>query len=1087
MIEDGSPVLQRRRLIHPALRDVEGGTALTQAHLTDRQRLAVVLEGAALLGHLEASAQFLAKGWRSAQLTPDGRLVVDAVCPGEARDLVQVQLVRLLLELFQSTAEIAGRGEARRAARYLLQTWRQTLTPVLARDAVVSLLERAPFLWEEGFAGSRGTLVAVVELSGGQRQISLVAPPRVSARLLRRWTGAGDLQRALASAEAQSLWHGQGDGDPIVLAAAGHWERALAAWRRQPPSDAEGALALGRCLLAIGRYRRALEVVGRLQRFEALLLRLWCQVYLGEIDAAIKTLRLAEKKLDQATGKALSGEQLLRLGEVAIRVLAARRQDDAIGDWVARCHAAAKGRSQQHLELRAALLAAAASWDREDWSAMERHLEAAKGARDEDRLAGRWYHLSGLWARARGDALRAVDHLTQALRLQRRRLGPVEAGRLWNDMAIVRASAGDLAGAERACRHAARLLRHSEGPGRTTLALYNLAEVRIRRGRFAGVETILEASTAAKRRSKNERGLVHDLELWVRYELALGRSSAALARCSEAQHHCSDEALGDRRQVFDLFSARAHGWLGRIEAAGTCLQRVDSDRLWELDEEERPAVLALGGLRTEALRVASEGPWLELWQALLGAQHPPSALWPRVRRLEPYRAARLVLDCELILPGSVPPFEIRRAVAALRDSGAEAMAERLEHRSSNPWSALDGFLEISAPDLSDVARLLERAGYQGASLSWRSGGEEKVLLAGSDEGELLEAACGEGVLCLQVVAADPAAGALVRLLGRQLQALVEKRSPATSKRVPQSGMVGESPPLAEALQRIERLAKGRLPLLILGESGTGKELAARLAHRRSRRSEGPFLAVNCAAMSESLIQSDLFGHVRGAFTGADRDRAGIFESAKDGTVFLDEIGDLPLTAQGKLLRVLQENEVRRVGESFARKVDARVVAATHRDLEAMVTDGEFRQDLFFRLKVATVHLPPLRERGGDILLLAEHFIERQRRHLPHLSLAASAKARLQAHDWPGNVRELTNVLEVAAALADGGAIEAEHLELPECRPVRQGDYHLQVEALRRQLVADALDKSGGNRAEAARILGLSRQALSYLVKQLGLS
>ncbi len=1078
MIEDGSPVQRRRRLIHPVTGDVEGGTTLLQARLTDRQRLAVVLEGAALLGHLEASGNFLAKGWRRAQLTPQGRLAVHPVQPGRARELVQVQLVYLLLSLFQSESEIAGRGEARRAARRLLQSWRQTLTPVSAEDAIVDIMEQAPFLWQEGFAASRSTLVGVIERADGERRLSLVAPRQVSARLLRLGAELKDVQGALGSPQARQLWEGEWDEDPMALAAAGHWERAVAAWRRSPPSGAQAALALGRCLVAVGRYRRALEVLARHQRFEALLLRLWCQTYLGEIDAAFKTLRRAE-------AKDLSAEQLLRLGEVAIRILAARRQDDAIGDWVARCRTAAKG----SLKPQAALLAAAASWDREDWSAMRRHLDEAEPARQDESLAGRWHHLSGLWARASGDSLRAVEHLGQALKLQRRRLAPVEAGRLWNDMAIVRASAGDLAGAERACRHAVRLLRHSEGPGRTTLALYNLAEVRIRRGRFAGVETILEASTAANRRSKNERGLVHDLELWVRFELAQGRSTAALARCSEAMRHCSDDAIGDRRQVFDLFSARAYGWLGRVEEARSCLERVDPQQLWELDEEERPAVLALGGCTDEAKRVACEGPWAELWGALLESEHPPPSLWRSSRRLEPFRAARLVFDGELILPGSVPPSEVRRAIAVLRDCGADSMAERLEYRSLSPWLALDAFLEVSAPDWADAAQLLDASGYGGARLSLLQGGRETVLLAGNEQGEELETPCGPGVLRLQVGSADPTAGAFLRLLGRLMRPRLSGAEVEceTLPRVATGGMIGESPALRDAIQRIERLATGRLPMLILGESGTGKELAARLAHHRSRRREGPFLAVNCAALSESLIQSDLFGHVRGAFTGADRDRAGIFESAKDGTVFLDEIGDLPLAAQGKLLRVLQENEVRRVGESFTRKVDARVVAATHRDLEAMVSAGEFRQDLFFRLKVATVLLPPLRERGRDIVLLAEHFIELQRRHLPHLHLSAEAKRRLQTHDWPGNVRELTNVLEVAAALSDGGEIAAEHLELPECRPIRQGDYHLRVENLRRQLVAGALDKSGGNRAEAARILGLSRQALSYLVKQLGLS
>jgi DNA-binding NtrC family response regulator len=264
---------------------------------------------------------------------------------------------------------------------------------------------------------------------------------------------------------------------------------------------------------------------------------------------------------------------------------------------------------------------------------------------------------------------------------------------------------------------------------------------------------------------------------------------------------------------------------------------------------------------------------------------------------------------------------------------------------------------------------------------------------------------------------------------------------------------------------------------------------ARRVHRLSPRREGPFVAVNCAALSESLLMSDLFGHVRGAFTGADRDRAGVFETAQGGTVFLDEIGDLPTVAQGMLLRVLQDGEVRRVGESLPRRVEVRVVAATHRELPAMVREGSFRQDLFYRLCGASVALPPLRDRGRDVLVIAGEILARRTRaggdgRPPRLS--AAARARLLAHSWPGNVRELENVLGAAAALAAGGAIEPEHLELPATAAAPATDYHREVEAFRRRLVEEALAAAGGNRAEAARRLGVSRQALSYLVRSLRL-
>lgn len=235
--------------------------------------------------------------------------------------------------------------------------------------------------------------------------------------------------------------------------------------------------------------------------------------------------------------------------------------------------------------------------------------------------------------------------------------------------------------------------------------------------------------------------------------------------------------------------------------------------------------------------------------------------------------------------------------------------------------------------------------------------------------------------------------------------------------------------------------------------------------------------------------SDLFGHVKGSFTGAARDRAGIFETARGGTVFLDEIGDLPLRAQGFLLRVLQEGEIRRVGESLPRKVEVRVVAATNRDLQGMVKKGSFRADLYYRLRVGALELPPLRERGEDVLILAEHFLRTDPTSRA-LGLSSSARARLLDYDWPGNVRELKNILSVAAALAGGEEVVPEHLDLP-YRPAGSRStpdigYHELVLNYRRRLIRDARHSANGNLSQAARRLRLTRQALSYLVRKLEL-
>jgi sigma-54-dependent transcriptional regulator len=225
--------------------------------------------------------------------------------------------------------------------------------------------------------------------------------------------------------------------------------------------------------------------------------------------------------------------------------------------------------------------------------------------------------------------------------------------------------------------------------------------------------------------------------------------------------------------------------------------------------------------------------------------------------------------------------------------------------------------------------------------------------------------------------------------------------------------------------------------------------------------------------------------VRGAFTGADRDRKGVFETAHGGTVLLDEIGDLPLNAQGLLLRVLQEGEIRRLGESEARRVDVRVLAATHRDLTAMIEEGSFRRDLYFRLRVGCVVMPPLRERGDDLLRIAERILDRLQ---TPARLDPKARARLLSHAWPGNIRELENVLSVAAALAEGAVIGPQHLELPAAKiEAPAGSYHQRVRAFRRQIVSEALDECGDNRAAAAARLGVSPQSISYFIRELGLA
>jgi len=292
---------------------------------------------------------------------------------------------------------------------------------------------------------------------------------------------------------------------------------------------------------------------------------------------------------------------------------------------------------------------------------------------------------------------------------------------------------------------------------------------------------------------------------------------------------------------------------------------------------------------------------------------------------------------------------------------------------------------------------------------------------------------------------------------------------------------------------IARVAKRDVPVCILGESGTGKELVARAIHHQSSRRHKPYTPINCAALPENLIESELFGHTRGAFTGADRDRAGLIETTDRGTLFLDEIGEMPLTAQAKLLRFLQEGEFRRVGETVNRSADVRVVTATNRKLEAAVEQGRFREDLYYRVRGVEIVLPPLRDRANDIPLLASHFLcaEQKKHRSGPARLSAEVEAAFASYHWPGNIRELQNTIRAAHALAgDAREIDLEHLpeRLRGIKIVRTplGSYQDAVARFRRELIEKSLLQANGNQNQAAAMLKISRQALAYQIRELGI-
>ncbi|MGE5347256.1 MAG: sigma 54-interacting transcriptional regulator [Acidithiobacillales bacterium] len=320
--------------------------------------------------------------------------------------------------------------------------------------------------------------------------------------------------------------------------------------------------------------------------------------------------------------------------------------------------------------------------------------------------------------------------------------------------------------------------------------------------------------------------------------------------------------------------------------------------------------------------------------------------------------------------------------------------------------------------------------------------------------------------------------------GAALDALATSQAARPQPPLSPPSFVAEDGETRKVIEEIRKVARTKLPVLILGETGCGKELLAREVHRLSGR-PGPFVPVNVAALTGSLIESELFGHLRGAFTGADRDRRGLVEEASGGTLFLDEIGDLALALQAKLLRVLQEREIRRVGDVRTRPVDLRIVSATHRDLEAMVDDGSFRRDLLYRLAGLEVHLPPLRRRPRDLMRLVASA-------LGTATLTAEARSAVLAYAWPGNVRELLSGLEAARALASPSSLVGlEHLPPAVRRAAATpgqdaGSYRKEVADAKRRAIGRALDESGGNRTRAAKRLGLSRQSLLYEMKVLGL-
>jgi len=436
-----------------------------------------------------------------------------------------------------------------------------------------------------------------------------------------------------------------------------------------------------------------------------------------------------------------------------------------------------------------------------------------------------------------------------------------------------------------------------------------------------------------------------------------------------------------------------------------------------------------------------------------------------------------------------------------------ALRDEFDIRSAHDRPAAIAALEADPPDLLLLDLCLPpdnvpEEGFRILQAARRRGGDTLVVISSAlEERSSALRAITEGAYDVFQKPADLDTLRIVlrRALERQTLERENRRlRDELSRRFSVDGLIGVSEPMNRVAESIRRVADAAVTVLIQGESGTGKELVARAIHFSGARRAAPFVPVNCAALPETLLEAELSGHERGAFTGAVASRAGRFEAADGGTLFLDEIGCLTPSAQVTLLRVLEDRRVERLGSNKSRPVDIRLIAATNEDLREKVERGAFREDLFFRIAVFPIKVPALRDRAGDIPLLAEHFMHaaRTERGARALRFSPEAMIALAAHDWRGNVRELRNKVESAALLADGDEVTVEHLALapPAAAPgqaVGAGngapvDFKTSVEAYEKRLLVEAIRNAGGKKAEAARQLGLDQGQMKYLVRKYAL-
>ena len=730
-------------------------------------------------------------------------------------------------------------------------------------------------------------------------------------------------------------------------------------------------------------------------------------------------------------------------------------------------------------------------------------------------LAGRFEEESAVYDAVRADALGAEDELLACRFLAQEARGlldrreharaivrfeeaigasaadPPERAALTLDLAAALYHAGRVEDSEAALGRALEAASRAGREDLMRIARANRVELLVNRTAWEVAGAEIAALEASARSEKDPARLL--VALHHRSRLALRRGFLPDAARDNAEARRLAEEVSDRLEIGEL-------WL------------EEGDRLlYEGDTEgavaawERSA--SIPSDRCDRRQMARERLLEAAWRDAGG---PPEAAWAELDARfaqDPYRAAECVARWQILFDApAISPRLRDRASRCLRESGGAELASRVfgsgetDVRTDSLRPLRDALLAVLGGDSPNLDGTLTRLGIEGLAVRDAEGRPVVGLGAAPSPEQAvwhpLQAGTGRFALALWPVPGRELVAAVTLLLetllfrpGDRAESPGETRDHVHAWR--RLGIVTGDSSMAEPYERLARFAPQAVTVLVLGESGSGKEAAARAIHRLSPRSAGPFVAVNAAAIPQGVLESELFGHARGAFSGADRERRGLLEEASGGTIFFDEIGDLDLALQVKLLRTLQERELRRVGENRARPIDVRVVSATSRDLAREVDAGRFREDLFYRLHVAVIRLPPLRERGRDALLLARHFLERYGREYGKgaLALAPETAAVIAAHAWPGNVRELQNSMAQAAALCDAGSAVTSSM-LPEAvrsaraAAIRAGGYRARVDAHRRGLIADALDRAGGNRSRAARELGLSRQALLYLIREL---